>query len=796
MIVYSSTKNGFSQDIFNGVLVEKIEDAFLAHLGRHTSENEVRSWNNSLQYMDRVLGDPAIPGDCGVSIEYQIPLTSKRIDFIISGVDNNGSSSIVIVELKQWQSAKLTNKDGVVVTRFEHGEAETAHPSYQAWSYAATLNDYNTTVQDDGIGLHPCAYLHNYQEDNILNNPFYSYYLNLAPAFFKKDAQKLRDFIKKYITQGDDRDLMYKIENGHIRPSKQLADTLSSMLKGNPEFILLDDQKVAYETALELSQKANGVKKQILIIEGGPGTGKSVLAVNLLVELTKRGMVAQYVSKNSAPRQVYTVKLSGSMRKSNIDNLFVGPGKYVDAASNEFDVLIVDEAHRLTMKSGMYQNLGENQIKEVINASKLAIFLVDDNQRVTMQDIGGTKEIEKYAESLSNKAITHLKLESQFRCNGSDGYLSWLSNLLQQKETANIHLSPDDFDFQVFDDPCALRDAIIAHNGNNKARMVAGYCWDWVSKSDSKRDDIVIPDHHFSMKWNLNSYGQTWIIEPNSVNEIGCIHTCQGLELDYVGVIVGNDLRYENGKVITDFTVHPGRDKAMKGLKQKFKEDPDAAKHKADELIKNTYRVLLSRGMKGCYVYFCDPAMAAYARSLMKTNSAKPVAKPAPQPSIRIEPQVGQDAKYIDFLPLYSIKAACGYFGEGEEVEELGWIRVDGLGKLNRNMFVVKAYGDSMEPRIHDGDYCVFRANPAGSREGKILLVQNHVAYDPEYGGSYAIKQYSSKKQFNPDGSWMHSEIQLKPLNSKYNPIVLDEANADSFRVIGELIGILPEETE
>ena len=790
MIVYSSTKNGFSQDILDGVLVDKIEDAFFAHLGRHTSENEVRSWNNSLQYMDRVLGDPAIPEDCGVSIEYQIPLTSKRIDFIISGVDNNGGSSIVIIELKQWQAAKTTTKDGVVVTRFEHGETETAHPSYQAWSYAATLRDFNTTVQDDGIELHPCAFLHNYTEDNIINNPFYAYYLKLAPAFFKKDAQKLREFIKKYITKGDDRDLLYKIENGHIRPSKQLADTLSSMLKGNLEFLLLDDQKVAYETALELSQRANGVKKQILIIEGGPGTGKSVLAVNLLVELTKRGLVTQYVSKNSAPRQVYTVKLTGSMRKSNIDNLFVGSGKYVDATSNTFDVLIVDEAHRLSMKSGMYQNLGENQIKEIINASKLAVFLVDNNQRVTMQDIGGTAEIAQYASSF-NHAITHIKLESQFRCNGSDGYLSWLDNLLQLRETANIFLSPDDFDFQIFDSPKALRDAIVAKNGTNKARMVAGYCWDWVSKTDSRRDDIVIPEHHFSMKWNLSSYGQRWIIEPDSVNEIGCIHTCQGLELDYVGVIVGNDLRLENGRVITDFRKHPARDKAMQGLRQMFKANPDAANKKADELIKNTYRVLLSRGMKGCYVYFCDSAMAEYARSLMANESVNPVAKPISHFVIRVEPQVGQDVKYVDFLPYYSLRAACGYFGDGEEVEELGWIRVEGMGKLNRNMFVVKASGDSMEPKIHDGDYCVFRANPAGSREGKIVLVQNHSSYDPDYGGSYTIKRYSSEKHYNTDGTWQHSEILLKPLNPKYHPIILDETESESFRVIGEFLGIV-----
>ena len=195
--------------------------------------------------------------------------------------------------------------------------------------------------------------------------------------------------------------------------------------------------------------------------------------------------------------------------------------------------------------------------------------------------------------------------------------------------------------------------------------------------------------------------------------------------------------------------------------------------------------------MKGCYVYFCDSAMAEYARSLMANESVNPVAKPISHFVIRVEPQVGQDVKYVDFLPYYSLRAACGYFGDGEEVEELGWIRVEGMGKLNRNMFVVKASGDSMEPKIHDGDYCVFRANPAGSREGKIVLVQNHTAYDSDYGGSYAIKQYFSEKHYNADGTWQHSEILLKPLNPKYNSITLDETESDSFRVIGEFLGIV-----
>ena len=247
---------------------------------------------------------------------------------------------------------------------------------------------------------------------------------------------------------------------------------------------------------------------------------------------------------------------------------------------------------------------------------------------------------------------------------------------------------------------------------------------------------------------------------------------------------MGPDIRYKDGKVVTDVSVHPNRDAAVKGLKGRINNGDYQALHLSDEIIKNTYRTLMTRGMKGCYVFCCDSALSDYLKSLLIK-----VEKKEHEP--RIEAVVSDSVKYVDFLPFYSLKAACGYFGEGEEVEEQGWIHVDGMGKLNRNMFVVKASGDSMEPTIHDGDYCVFRANPAGSRQGKIVLVQNHMPFDPEYGGSYAIKQYLSEKRYNDDGSWLHSNIVLKPLNERYTPIVLDELESEDFRVIGEFLGVV-----
>lgn len=586
MIVYHASKKGFINDVFNGTIADDIDHAFLLHLGRHTSPNEKLSWKNSMMHMYKVINTSDIPDTSTIAIEYQIPLTSKRIDFIISGVDDNQRSNIVIIELKQWEQAKLSQKSGIIQTRFQHGESETAHPSYQAWSYAYMLQNYNETVCEQDIRLMPCAFLHNYQEDHIISNECYAEYIAKAPLFLKSDAGKLQDFIKKYIKYGSKEDIVWLIDKGKLRPSKQLADALNSMLRGNREFVLLDDQKVVYETALNLAREAARGPKQVLIVEGGPGTGKSVVAVNLLVELTKEGVVAQYVSKNAAPRDVYTAKLSGSFKKNYIKNLFVGSGSFIDTPQNTFGALIVDEAHRLNMKSGLYSNLGENQIVEIIQAARFSIFFVDDHQRVHIKDIGSKVAIQKFAESCG--AIVHItKLNSQFRCNGSNGYLNWLDNTLQIKETANIRLIAKDYDFQIFSDPNQLFEAIKEKNKiNNKARVVAGYCWDWNSKKIPSDYDIILPEFHFKKRWNLNTDKNLWIIGDKSIEEIGCIHTCQGLELDYVGVIIGPDMRYENGQIITDVTQRSSNDQSVKGFKSLIAYNRSKALQDADEIIK------------------------------------------------------------------------------------------------------------------------------------------------------------------------------------------------------------------
>ena len=627
MIIYSGIKSGFIDDLDNGVLEEKIDSAMEQRFGRHAPESEIRSWRNSLSYMGGILGTSSLPDDAGIAIEYNIPYTSKRVDLIVSGYNADGANAAVIIELKQWERAEaVPGKDAVVKTYINGGEHEVTHPSYQAWSYATAISDFNADVQDMDVCLQPCACLHNYieSEPEPLLNQMYGYYVEKAPIFSKKDGKKLKQFLESILKKGDKGETIFLIDRGKLRPSKSLQDSLSSMMQGNREFVMIDTQKVVNEEVLySLRQVLKYCRKKTIIVRGGPGTGKTVLAVNLLVEMIALGSSAIYVTKNAAPRNIYNCKLKNSMKKNRIDMLFKGSGSFTNAPENTFDALLIDEAHRLNEKSGLFQNLGENQVMELIRSSRLSVFFIDEDQRVTTKDIGSEDEIKKYAKKF-NSEVSVLELDSQFRCSGSDGYLEWIDNVLQVRETASFE--PDssfEYDFRVYDNPNEMRAEIESLNKiNNKSRVVAGYCWNWISdsKNDTNVHDISIPEYNFEMSWNLGN-SQTWAIDPDSVNEAGCIHTCQGLEFDYVGVIIGPDIRYDpsTNTIITDAGKRAKTDSSLKGLNKG--RTPDEQRILAEKIIKNTYRVLMTRGMKGCFVYCTDKNLSDYIRKMSKLKN-------------------------------------------------------------------------------------------------------------------------------------------------------------------------------
>ena len=619
MIVYSGPLSKFFVDVDNGIISDMVLKEFKERNISHGNYSEVRSWDNSLLHMKNVLDIPDFSKDIHVAIEYQIPATSKRVDFIISGKNESNEDNIVIVELKQWEEARRTSREDIVTTFLAGAIRPVTHPSYQAYSYTKMIENYNEYVQQEDVKVHPCCFLHNYKEEfrDELDNYLYKDILEISPMYLKRDVVKLRSFIKKYISKSDHGKLLYQIDHGKLRPSKALQDALSSMMHGNKEFYMIDEQKVVFSTIKKLVENAmKNNDKYTVIVEGGPGTGKSVIAINLLAEF--RSLMVNYVTKNAAPREVYFTKLrQGKFKLNYVKNLFKGSGSYVNAKKNTFDCLIVDEAHRLNEKSGMFAHLGENQIKEIINAARVSVFFIDEDQIVTTKDFGSIKEIEKQAQKLGSTVFTgnDFKLTSQFRCNGSEGYIAFLDHILGIRETANYDGFDLDYDIRVFDNPNQMREELRALNRiNNKARMVAGYCYEWKTKKDTNDDiyDIEL-EQGFKARWNFSTT-KTWAIDEESFEQVGCIHTSQGLEFDYVGVIIGKDMRYQNGQVITDFTKRAKTDHSLKGIK--------TTKNYAlaDRIIRNTYKTLLSRGQKGCFIYCEDKALSQYLKEKLNTH--------------------------------------------------------------------------------------------------------------------------------------------------------------------------------
>lgn len=619
MIVYSATRAEFIEAVLYNRIADQVKEIYVTRLGRNPAKSEVRSWRNSFQYMKNVLTVSNLPDDAGVAIEYQIPPTSKRIDFLLSGLNESGRDALVVVELKQWDLVKPTQKDAVVKTILGGSLVETTHPSFQAWTYQRLIQDFNVVVQEGDITLNACAFLHNCSDGSVLNDDFYRDHTQRAPVFLKDDVGGLAKFFQKHVHEGDRTNLLDRIEKSPIKPSKNLADHLSNLLQGNDEFVMIDDQKVVYESVLSAAEKSQSKKKQVVLIEGGPGTGKSVVAVNLLVELINRDLHTQYVTRNSAPREVYQSKLVGTLKKTHIANLFKGSGSFIHSTKDSIDCLLVDEAHRLTARSGMFK-AGENQVAEIINSSKCSAFFLDEDQRVHIDDIGDREVIRSYA-AKAGAELVELKLESQFRCNGSDGYIAWLDHALGIRSTANQSLDGIDYDFQVVDSPNELNELIKKKDSKGSgSRLLAGYCWDWEGKKDPNIKDVVIPEHNFAMRWNLSKDGMLWILEPDSISEIGCIHTCQGLEMEYAGVIIGRDFMVKKGRIVTDVEERSKQDYSVRGIKTMRKEDPKRAKEVADSIIKNTYRTLMSRGQKGCYVFCVDKETNEYFKRAIRGN--------------------------------------------------------------------------------------------------------------------------------------------------------------------------------
>lgn len=609
MIVYDNTKFGFNEEVRKNLIVDSIIKK-MNNLGiKGVSDSERRSWENSLSKVKNLLESSEIADDCHIAIEYKIPTTSNRIDFMISGHDKDNNKNVVIIELKQWENAQDSGLNNIVKTFIGRDIRELKHPSYQAKEYEYLLKNFNESIFKNNIGIFSCAYLHNAAKDkniNLINSLIYSYITD-CPLYFKEDYDELQQTIIKFVGKGKGKEILFEIENGKLVPSKKLIDTIKNVLEDNENYILVDTQLFVYEKIMNLVNQENNV----FIINGNPGTGKSVVAVNLLKAILENKKSVQYITPNKAFRSTIENSLKGKGNSNFIKATIKGSSSYWDVKKNTFDWLIVDEAHRLKEKAYMYK--GSNQIKDIINSSKNTVFFVDDNQLVTAGDIGTTENIEAIAR-LYNKKVFYgdeYILKTQFRCLGMDGYINAIDTTLQIEETGNFYLDEEkDYEFKIFDTPQELENAILEKSRKGfKSKIVAGYAWKWESKNLKKEDlyivkDIKIPEYNYELAWNYNDQKMLWALDDEGPLQAGCVHTCQGIEFDYCGVIIGNDLKIDEfNNIYADYDEYKDAN-GKKGLKNNNK--------KLSKLVKNIYKILMTRGQKGTYLFIRDKKVKEY----------------------------------------------------------------------------------------------------------------------------------------------------------------------------------------
>ncbi len=638
-VIYKETQENFFRDVSSHSVVSKMM-AESSNVGLHPQPSEVSSWENNAKNIKLLLIDSGI-SDCYVTFEYRVPYYKKRIDCMLYGKGSDNKDYAVHIELKQWSNSSVSatscggnfnvnGEDDYTVEAYTGGAVRTvAHPSQQVRGYHDYLVNFVESISTHQLELLGYAYCYNYNREPgaALYDPIYDTILKEHRTFSGNETAELAKVLHDALSNGDGFSIFNKMMQSAIHPSTKLLDEVGDMVaKGKTEaFSLLEDQIVARNVILDKIRKS---QKSVILVEGGPGTGKTVIALRILAEMAKSGHQynVHYATKSASLLAGIKDQLP---RGSNAKLLFSNITSFnpFDFGEDELDMLLVDEAHRIEKSTNNQYTPASKRtnlpmIDCLIRAAKVSVFFIDDLQGIRSAEIGSSKMIREAAARL-NVGCDSVVLKSQFRCNGSDNYLDWLEDILYNKPVTHS-FSKEEFDFRIFDDPQSLYDTIVSKdskpNGNSltSARLTAGFCWPWSDKlgpdgdlvKDVRIGDFAIPwetHRNFSARQIPKGYCQwfQWAFKPEGVKQCGCIYTAQGFEFDYVGVIVGPDLKMDDSK-------------------EKLVADKSATKDStlnrgdADSYIRNIYRVLMSRGMKGCYVYFCDKEVEAHFRKNLK----------------------------------------------------------------------------------------------------------------------------------------------------------------------------------
>lgn len=800
MRIYEGTTRQFKEDVINNRIADLMQERFEAAFGRPVGISEYRSWNNSCQHVKNII-DMASLTDNMLCLEYEVPYNTSRIDCMLFGRCENGNGYTVLMELKQWSMVdEVDDEDNVVETFIAGNKRKVPHPSQQVEGYHHHLVSFVTVFEtDEDFDLYSCSYCHNYTKEpgRGLFAKRFNGLIDRFSIYTKRDALKLADKLKYLLGKGEGLEIFNRFMQSPVRPSRKLLEEVSKIVDRNESvFSLLNEQLVAKNVIMSKVRQANKkALKSVIVVHGGPGTGKTVIALNVLADLARKYKSVFYGCKSKPFRESLQTLVGRNSRIlfSNLTRFL--PSK---VAETSIDVVLIDEAHRISKVSNSQYTRHQDrtdmpQIDQIIRCAKTAVFFIDDNQIVRSQEVGSSALIKQAAKRFE-RSYEEVQLVSQFRCAGSDNYLDWIEYILGYKEQP-VDLSKDErFEFRIFSDPNELYKVIKTHELKkpNSARLVAGYCWPWskeLSADGSLIKDVVISEHQFAMPWEAQGNYSTalehgipkwfqWAYKTGGVEQVGCIYTAQGFEFDYIGVIVGGDLKYDKEKDCLIADMSETRDPTLRRDPEHF-----------DNYVKNIYRVLMTRGMKGCYVYFVNKDTERFFKSRIEKGDELKVSDIFKEEDIdRILADIQEEAKFNEYLPVYSLEAVATTFGKEEYVEQLGWMKANISRKLTKDMFIAKVVGKSMEPTIPDGSYCVFRFERGGSRNGLVVLVESRLVADPETNQRYTIKRYRSEKDFFEDGTWRHKRIILSPDNRRFADIVLEDISATDFRVVAEFV--------
>jgi len=617
VLLFRASAESLRSEAQAGRLAQHLSEQYAFALGRRAAESEVRSWERSLPVLADDLHDAGL-SQVEVLAEFQLPLSSKRVDALLAGVHpKTGAPSYVLVELKQWSQAEAHEDADDLCYIEAYGRHPVLHPAEQVRRYCSFLADFTGAWAEAVDPVAGAAYLHNATEFGISS-------LRALPEdtygrlFTRERRGDFLEFLRSRLLPDPGAEAADLLLSSKVAPSRQLLKVAADEVQTRERFTLLDEQQVAYRlvlTAVEHARASDG--KQIVLITGGPGSGKSVIALSLLGELWRQGRSAMHATGSKSFTE--TLRKVAGHRNPRVKALFKYFNSFMAAERNGFDVLICDEAHRMRDTSANRytradMRTGKAQVRELIDAARVPVFMLDEHQVVRPGETGTPRLIRDQADELGLQVV-EIPLDAQFRCGGSRAYEEWVLRLLGLEPGGPIAWTGDTyFELRLVESPAELEELLQSKTAEAYgARMTAGFCWPW---SDPRPDGTLVDDvviGAWRHPWNLRgdrSVGgyppaSLWATDPAGFGQVGCIYTAQGFEYDWNGVIFGPDLVWRKDQ----WVVQPqgSKDPALRGV------PPE----QAHELLRNVYKVLLTRGMVGTVLHSVDPETQALLASLI-----------------------------------------------------------------------------------------------------------------------------------------------------------------------------------